>query len=66
MFEDVLQGDATLTVAGHAARSTFLPLEPLGLAIARATWEGETPRSGRAGSQPQTAALGCWSINPAG
>ncbi len=47
--DDVLQGEATLTVTGHAARSILLPLEPLGLAVARATWDGATPRAAALG-----------------
>jgi hypothetical protein len=42
LVDDVLQGEAALTVVGRPTTGVLLSLEPLGLAIARATWEGQS------------------------
>ncbi|HTU25170.1 MAG TPA: hypothetical protein VMF30_07220 [Pirellulales bacterium] len=45
----ILHGDAILAFTGHTAEGMFLPLEPLGFAVARAEWDGEPPRSAALG-----------------
>ncbi len=62
----VLQGDATLTITGPAARRTLLPLEPLGPGQLLGPHGTAKRRPRRRWGETPTAASGSWSSGPAG
>ncbi len=63
--DDILTGEALLTITGQPASPVLLPLEPLGLAISKAAWDGDVSGAAAARASAPTAASVFWSSGPA-